>query len=138
MPIPPTGALARRAPRFRSVALFGLVAGSGWFVLFLVAFIGGPVSFVWWTAGAVVLAAVAALIVRRWTRGRWTPRHELALCFGAGMASALFGLLLVAVDGNPVNIVFQCAVIAAAIIGYRWMKRRYREPELQHPADFEH
>lgn len=112
-----------RVPGRMTVGLFGSACGIGWFILFLASFIGGPVSFVWWTVGALAYAAAAALVVQRWTRRAWTPRHQLALCFGAAMASALFGLLLVAVDGHPANIAFQCAVTAALVTGYLRMDR---------------
>ncbi|NNH68479.1 hypothetical protein HLB23_01035 [Nocardia uniformis] len=115
---------AGQPPSRKIVALFGFAAGLVWFALFLVAFIGGPISFVWWTVGALVFAAAAALMVRRWTRRSWTARHQLALCFGASLASALFGLFLVAVSGHPANIAFQFAVIAALITGYTWLDRR--------------
>ncbi len=115
---------AARGPGLTVVGLFGLVAGTGWFGLFLVAFIGGPVSFAWWTAGALSFAAAAALVLRRWTRRQWTPRHQLVLCFGAAMSAGLFGLLLVALDGNPANTAFQCAVIAAVAAAYVWLDRR--------------
>lgn len=118
------GASPKQPPGRVAVGMFGLIAGICWFVLFLVAFIGGPISFVWWTLGAVLFAAATALVVRRWTRGQWTTRHQLALCFGASLAGALFGLLLVVVDGNHANTAFQCAVIAALVIGYLWMRRR--------------
>ena len=117
-------ASAARAPGRTVVGLFGLVAGTGWFVLFLAAFIGGPVSFVWWTAGALAFAAAVALVLRRWTRRQWTPRHQLVLCFGAAMSAALFGLLLVCLDGHGANTAFQCAVIAALIAAHVWMDRR--------------
>ncbi|MEV6278705.1 hypothetical protein [Nocardia sp. NPDC051832] len=115
-----------RMPSRRMLGLFGLAAGLGWFALFLVAFIGGPISFVWWTVGALLFAAAAALLVRRWIRRAWSPRHQLALCFGASMAGALFGLLLVAVDGHWANIGFQCAVLAAVVIGYAQLDRALR------------
>jgi len=100
------------------VGSFGLVAGTCWFALFLVAFIGGPVSFVWWTAGALSFAAVVALALRRWTRRLWTPQHQLVLCFGATMSAGLFGLLLVTLDGHHANIAFQCVVVAALVTAY--------------------
>ena len=125
-------ASAARVPGLVVMGLFGLVAGTGWFVLFLVAFIGGSVSFVWWTVGALSFAAAAALVLRRWTRRQWTPRHQLVLCFGAGMSAGLFGLLLVAVDGNPANTAFQCAVIAAVVAAYVWLDRRVaHQPALE-------
>jgi drug/metabolite transporter (DMT)-like permease len=111
-------ASAAPAPGRMVVGLFGFVAGIGWFVLFLAAFIGGPVSFVWWTAGALSFAAAAALVLRRWTRRQWPPRHQLGLCFGAATSAGLFGLFLVAVDGHRANTAFQCAVIAALIAAY--------------------
>jgi hypothetical protein len=122
-------ASAARAPGRMVVGLFGLVAGIGWFVLFLAAFIGGPVSFVWWTAGALSFAAAAALVLRRWTGRQWTPRHQLVLCFGAGMSAALFGLLLVALDGNRANTAVQCVVIAALIASYGGSDRRLSHQE---------
>lgn len=106
------------------VALFAFATGAGWFVLFVAAFVGGAGSFVWWTAGALCLATVVALVVRRWTRREWTPRHQLALCFGATMSAALFGLLLVANDIHREDIVFQFGVIAATIAAYVWLDRR--------------
>jgi hypothetical protein len=117
-------ASAARAPGRMVVGLFGFVAGIGWFVLFLAAFIGGPVSFVWWTAGALSFAAAVALVLRRGTRRQWTPRQQLVLCFGAGMSAAIFGLLLVALDGNRANTAFQCVVIAALIAAYVSLDRR--------------
>lgn len=117
-------------PSLRIVRLFGLTTGLAWFVLFLAAFIGGPVSFIWWTAGALTFAAAAAFVVQRWARRTWTPRHQLALCFGTSTACALFGLLLVAVDGNPANTAFQCAVLVALIVGYIWMDRSEKVPIL--------
>ncbi|WP_147141749.1 hypothetical protein [Nocardia ninae] len=116
--------LAGRTPKPKLVALFGVMAGTVWFVLFLAAFIGGPISFVWWTTGALTFAAAVALVLRRWTRRGWTPRHQLALCFGTGLSAALFGLLLVALDGHLANIAFQCAVVVALIAAYIWMGRR--------------
>jgi hypothetical protein len=59
---------AARAPGRTVVGLFGLVAGIGWFVLFLAAFIGGPVSFVWWTAGALSFAAATPARPLLWRR----------------------------------------------------------------------
>ncbi|WP_194819908.1 hypothetical protein [Nocardia sp. XZ_19_385] len=133
-------ALTGSVPRRNVVGLFGFAAGAGWFVLFLVAFIGGPISFIWWTAGALLYSAGTALLVRRWTRRAWTARHQLALCFGLAMASALFGLLLVALSEHRADIAFQCAVITALIVGNAWIRRRanaspatppYRPPERQ-------
>lgn len=115
---------AGRAPGRMLVGLFGLVAGACWFVLFLAVFIGGPVSFVWWTAGGLSLAAGVALVLRYWTRRTWTSRHELALCFGASMAAALFGLLLVALDGHRANTAFQCGLVVALSAAYIWLDRR--------------
>lgn len=106
------------------VMLFGLTTGIGWFVLFLVAFIGSPVSFLWWTTGALLFATAAALLLRRWTKRVWTPRQQLALYLGAALSAALFGLLLVVVDGHRANIAFQCVVIVALISVYFWMNRR--------------
>lgn len=42
----------------------------------------------------------------------------------AGVSAALFGLLLVALDGNRANTTFQCAVIAALIAAYVGLDRR--------------
>jgi hypothetical protein len=111
------------------VGLFGLVAGTCWFALFLVAFIGGPVSFVWWTAGALSFAAAVALMLRRSARRQWTLRHQLVLCSGAAMSAALFGLLLVAVDGHVANVAFQCTVIAALVAAYALLDRRLSRQE---------
>ncbi|HEY0692250.1 MAG TPA: hypothetical protein VGD71_24810 [Kribbella sp.] len=115
----------RRAPRPATVAWFGLLAGIGWFVLHLVAFIGGAVSFVLWTAIAVVLAAASVALVRRWTRSAWTPRHVLALAFGVMMSATLFGLFLVLADGRPENTVFQLVLLVALPAAYQVLKRRY-------------
>lgn len=82
----------------------------------------------WWTAGVLSLAAAAALVLRRWTRREWTPRHQLALCFGASMSAALFGLLLVSLDEHRANTAFQYAVIAALVAAYEWMDRRLSSP----------
>ena len=116
-------ASAGRVPRRIVVGMFGFVAGAGWFVLFVAAFVGGA-GFVWWTVGALCLASAAALMLRRWTRREWTSPHQLALCFGATVSAALFGLLLVAQDARREDIAFQCAVIAALITAYIWMDHR--------------
>jgi hypothetical protein len=121
-------AVAGHTPGRMVVGLFGLVTGAGWFVLFLAAFIGGPVSFVWWTAGAVFFAVAVTLVLRRWTRRTWTPRQQLALLYGAAMASALFGLLLVALDDHGANIAFQYVVIAVLTTGYIWLDRTLSSP----------
>lgn len=115
----------KKAPRPAAVAWFGLLAGIGWFALHLIAFIGGAVSFVVWTAIAVVLAAVSALLVRRWTSAAWTPRHLLALAFGTMLSATLFGVFLVLADGRVENTVFQLVLLVALPVAYVALKRRY-------------
>lgn len=118
----------RRAPRPAAVAWFGLLAGIGWFILHLVAFIGGPVSFVVWTGIALLLAAVSAVLVSRWTRSAWTPRHLLALAFGVMLSATLFGLFLVLADNRLENTVFQLILLVALPITYFVLKRTCLRP----------
>jgi hypothetical protein len=94
----------------------------------LVAFIGGAVSFVLWTAIAVVIAAASAELVRRWTRSAWTPRHLLALAFGVMLSATLFGLFLVLADGRPENTILQLVLLGALPAAYQVLKRRYTPP----------
>jgi drug/metabolite transporter (DMT)-like permease len=45
------------------------------------------------------------------------------------MSAALFGLLLVALDGNRGNTAFQCVVVAALIAAYVSLDRRLSRQE---------
>lgn len=125
---------AGRAPRPATVAWFGLLAGIGWFILHLVAFIGGPVPFVAWIAIALLLAAVSAVLVGRWSRSGWTPSHLLALAFGVMLSATFFGLFLVLADDRPQNTVFQFILLVALPIAYAVLKRLQPQPARSMPG----
>jgi hypothetical protein len=99
---------------------FGLI----WFAFHLMAFIGSGVSFMWWVLVAVLVAIAAAATIARWRRRGWTARHRLAASFGAVLAAGLFGLLLVCLADQPVDVAFEVFVIGGIIAGYVWARRR--------------
>jgi hypothetical protein len=105
-------------------ALVGFGAGAAWLFLYLVAFIGGGVSFVWWTLAAVLFACAIGALLGRWERRGWAAPERLATCFGAALAAALFGLLLVSLADRTTDVVFQVVVIGAVVTGYASARRR--------------
>jgi hypothetical protein len=116
--------LPARTARPVLAALVGFGAGAAWLFLYLVAFIGGGVSFVWWTLAAVLFACAIGALLGRWERRGWAAPERLATCFGAALAAALFGLLLVSLADRTADVVFQVVVIGAVVTGYAWARRR--------------
>ncbi|MGC5025485.1 hypothetical protein ACLQ3K_12105 [Tsukamurella sp. DT100] len=115
-------------PRPAIVGAAGFGAGLAWLTLYLVAFIGTPVSFVAWTVAALAFAATVAGVVRHWVgRPNWSRRHQLNGSLGAVLALWLFGLFLVANGGRIDDIVFQFAVLLLIVVGYAWLRRRTRQ-----------
>lgn len=110
-------------------ALVGFSAGMVWLILYLVAFTGGGTSFVWWTLAATVFAAAVGALLGRWDRHGWAGRDRLAACFGAAIAEALFGLLLVSMAGRLEDIVFQIVAIGGIVVAYVWVRRRISPAE---------
>ncbi|WP_158852451.1 hypothetical protein [Saccharothrix deserti] len=104
--------------------LVGFAAGAVWLLLYLVAFIGGGASFVWWTLAATLFATAVAALLGRWERRGWATQDRLAMCFGAALAAALFGLLLVSLADRAEDVVFQVIMIGGVVAGYAWGRRR--------------
>jgi hypothetical protein len=119
-----TPRVPQRLPGTMRAGWTGLGIGLVWFAFHLMAFICGGISFVWWVLAAVLVAIAAAAIVARWMRHGWTARHQLAASFGAVLAAGLFGLLLVSLAENLVDVVFQVIVIGGIVAGYVWIRRR--------------
>ncbi|MBT2546741.1 hypothetical protein J7E99_40390 [Streptomyces sp. ISL-44] len=112
----PTGSLP--------AARVGFGAGAVWLLLYLVAFIGGGISFVWWTLAAALFACAVAALLGHWERRGWAAQDQLAACFGAALAAALFGLLLVSLADRVEDVVFQVVTIGGTVVGYAWGRRR--------------
>jgi len=104
-------------------ALVGFGAGAVWLLLYLVAFIGGGTSFVWWTLAATLFAGAVAALLGRWERRGWARQDRLAACFGAALTAALFGLLLVSLADRAEDVVFQVIMIGGIVSGYAWGRR---------------
>ncbi|MEU7658550.1 hypothetical protein AB0B60_08645 [Streptomyces lincolnensis] len=119
-----TPCVPKRLPGTLRAGWTGLGFGLVWFVFHLMAFIGSGISFVWWVLAAVLTAVAAAAIVNRWMRRGWTARHRLAASFGAVLAAGLFGLLLVSLGDQLVDVVFEVIVIGGLVAGYFWTRRR--------------
>ncbi|MGH3915563.1 MAG: hypothetical protein ACRDTC_19475 [Pseudonocardiaceae bacterium] len=81
-------------------ALVGIGAGAVWLLLYLVAFIGGGTSFVWWTLAATLFAGAVAALLGRGERRGWATQDRLAACFGAALAAALFRTHLIERKGE--------------------------------------
>lgn len=113
-----------RPPRPVLAALAGFGTGEVWLVLYLVAFTGGGTSFVWWTLAAALFAGAVAALLGHWARRGWAARDRLAACFGAALAAALFGLLLVSLADRVEDVVFQVIVIGGIVVAYAWSRRR--------------
>lgn len=99
-------------------------AGLAWFFLHLIAFTDGVGPFVWWTLGAVLFAVLIGFTFGRWLRRDWGSQHTLAACFGAVLAAALFGLLLVFLSPEVADRLFQLILVAALPAGFWWLRRR--------------
>ncbi|WP_199434041.1 hypothetical protein [Qaidamihabitans albus] len=65
-----------------------------------------------------------AALLGRWERGGWATHDRLAACFGATLAAASFGLLLVSLADRTEDVVFQVIMIGAIVAGYAWCRRR--------------
>lgn len=80
-------------------------------------------SFVWWTIASVLFAGAVAALLGHWQRRGWTARDRFAACFGAALAAALFGLLLVSLADRVEDVVFQVVMIGGIVVGYVWGRR---------------
>lgn len=107
----------RKAPRLLTAGLFAFVIGFVWlFVLLSLAFVQPALPSALVIVIALCIATLAGAVMSRWA-GRLTAMHQLALIFGAVMASSLYGLLIIKETGTVLDLAFHlCVVVATPIL----------------------
>ncbi|MFF5112813.1 hypothetical protein [Streptosporangium sp. NPDC000509] len=103
------------------------LAGTAGFVA-SAAFVARPED--WWgTAAGIVLIAVTAVVIGRWSRGDgWDARHRLALAGGALLTQAFLGFLLLFLHGTATtaNLIGQTVLVLGALALFLVARRSAR------------
>lgn len=126
--------LPRRSPPPWIVGLTAMAFGFPWWVLMALIFAPRPSLPLWLPLiGGSVWAAVAFLVIRRWSRASgWNDRHRWALAFAALLVCILAGFLGSSL-WPTIDLVGKVALNAIAVVGMIFLARGIWRREVPAP-----